>query len=81
MSATIGDNSQLKSIVERIENVNEQIKELTDDRSDIFKEASGNGLDSKALRTIIRLRAMKPDDRAAQEAILDTYKQALGMLA
>jgi uncharacterized protein (UPF0335 family) len=81
MSATIGDNSQLKSIVERIEHVNEQIKELTDDRSDIFKEASGNGLDSKALRTIIRLRAMKPDDRAAQEAILDTYKQALGMLA
>ena len=76
---TIGDNSQLKSVVERIETVNDQIKELTSDRSDIFKEASGNGLDSKALRTIIRLRAMKPDDRAAQEAILDTYKHALGM--
>jgi uncharacterized protein (UPF0335 family) len=79
--STIGDNSQLKSVVERIENVNEQIKGLTSDRSDIYKEASGNGLDSKALRTIIRLRAMKPDDLAAQEAILDTYKQALGMLA
>lgn len=75
----IGDNSQLKSVVERIENVNEQIKGLTSDRSDIYKEASGNGLDSKALRTIVRMRAMKPDDLAAQEAILDTYKHALGM--
>lgn len=76
---TIGDNSQLKAIVERIENVNEQIKGLSDDRGDIFKEAKGNGLDVKALRTIIRLRSMKPDDLAAQEAILDTYKHALGM--
>ncbi|RZN19482.1 DUF2312 domain-containing protein [Bradyrhizobium sp. Leo121] len=74
-------NGQLRSIVERIENVNEQIKGLTDDRGDIFAEAKGNGFDVKALRTIIRLRAMSPDDRAAQEAILDTYKQALGMLA
>lgn len=73
-------NEQLKSVVERIENVNEQIKGLTDDRGDIFKEAKGNGFDVKALRTIIRLRAMNPDDIAEQEAILDTYKNALGML-
>ena len=46
---TIGDNSQLRSVVERIENVNEQIKDLATDRSDIFKEAKGNGLDIKAL--------------------------------
>lgn len=78
--STIGDNSQLKSIVERIERVNEEIKDLQSDRSDIFKEAVGNGLDRKALQTIIRLRAMSPDDRAAQEAVLDTYKHALGML-
>lgn len=77
-----GHNSdaQLRSIVERIENMNEQIKDLQSDRSDIFKEAVGNGMDRKALQTIVRLRAMSPDDRAAQEAILDTYKQALGML-
>ena len=72
-------NAQLKSIVERIERVNEEIKDLQSDRSDIFKEAVGNGLDRKALQTIIRLRAMSPDDRAAQEAVLDTYKHALGM--
>lgn len=74
-----GHNGQLKSIVERIERVNEEIKDLQSDRSDIFKEAVGNGLDRKALQTIIRLRAMSPDDRAAQEAVLDTYKHALGM--
>ena len=72
-------NGQIKSIVERIESMNEQIKELQSDRSDIFKEAVGNGFDRKALQTIVRLRAMSPDDRAAQEAVLDTYKHALGM--
>lgn len=73
-------NGQLKALVERIERVNEDIKGLTDDRGDIFTEAKGNGFDVKALRTIIRLRAMNPDDIAAQEAILDTYKSALGMI-
>ena len=74
-------NGQLKSVVERIENINEQIKELSDDRADVFKEATGNGLDAKALRKIIALRKLSADDRAAQDAILETYKQALGMLA
>lgn len=72
---------QLKSIVERIERLSEEIKGLQDDRGDIYKEAGSNGLDVKALRTIIRLRQQSPDDVAAQEAILDIYKQALGMLA
>jgi len=72
-------NEQLRSIVERIENVGSQIKDLQDDQRDIFSEAKGNGFDVKALRTILRLRKQSPDDRAAQEAILDIYKQALGM--
>jgi uncharacterized protein (UPF0335 family) len=45
----------------------------------VFTEAKGNGYDVKALRTIIRLRKQSPDDIAAQEAVLDTYKHALGM--
>ena len=73
-------NGQLKAIVERIENVNEQIKGLTDDRGDIFKEATGNGFDAKALRKIIALRKLSADDRAAQEQILETYMNALGMI-
>jgi uncharacterized protein (UPF0335 family) len=73
-------NGQLKALVERIENVNEQIKGLTDDRGDIFKEATGNGFDAKALRKIIALRKMNADDRFAQEQILATYMAALGMV-
>ena len=73
-------NGQLKSVVERIENVNDQIKGLTEDRSDIFSEAKGNGFDVKALRKIIALRKLSADDRAAQDAIIDTYMTALGML-
>lgn len=73
-------NEQLKSVVERIETVNGQIKELTEDRYDIFSEAKGNGFDVKALRKIITLRKLSEDDRAAQDQILETYMIALGML-
>lgn len=77
-----GHNSkeQLKSIVERIENLDGQIKELRSDQKDIFAEAKGNGFDVKALRTIVRLRAEDPNKRAEREAVLETYMQALGMV-
>lgn len=78
---TTGHNNQLRSIVERVERLNEEIKGLTSDRAEIFSEAKGNGLDVKALRKIIALRKLSEDDRVQQDAILDTYKQALGMLA
>jgi len=78
---TIGDNSRIKSVVERIEHVEVEIKDLQTGRNEIYQEAKSSGLDVKVLRTIIRLRKQSPDDRAEQEAILETYKQALGMLA
>lgn len=74
-------NEQLRSIVERIENLGTQIKELQKDQGEIYLEARGNGYDVKVLRKIIQLRKQDPDDLAQQEAILETYKQALGMLA
>jgi uncharacterized protein (UPF0335 family) len=76
---TPGDN-QIKSIVARIEDANEEIAEKTEFRNDIFKEAKGNGLDVKALRKIIALRKLSSEDRAAQDQILETYMNALGML-
>ena len=72
---------QLKAIIERVERLNEEKKTITSDIGDIFKEAKGNGYDVKALRTIIRLRSQDPNDRAEQETILETYLQAMGMLA
>jgi uncharacterized protein (UPF0335 family) len=79
----LGNNSaqQLKSLVERIERLSEERDGISDDIKDVFTEGKGAGFDVKALRTIIRLRKESPEDRAAREAILDTYKQALGMLA
>lgn len=84
MDATIGHNTtageQLKSVVERIEKLEEDKAALASDIKDIYAEAKGNGLDAKALRTIIRLRKQDPNDRAHQQAILETYMHALGML-
>lgn len=86
--ATIGHNSehsfskdQLKSIIERIERLEEEKKGITEDIRDIYAESKGNGFDVKALRTIVRMRKQDPNDRAQAEAVLDTYMHALGMLA
>ena len=71
---------QLRAIIERIETVEQAVKELNSDKRDIFLEAKGNGYDLKALRTIVRMRKMDAGDRQEQETILETYMQALGML-
>jgi uncharacterized protein (UPF0335 family) len=78
----VGDNSKalLTSIVERVENLAEEIKDRREGQSEIFKEARGHGFDVKALRQIIRIRAEDPNKRAEREAILDTYMTTLGML-
>jgi uncharacterized protein (UPF0335 family) len=84
LERTVGHNSvaadQLKAIIERIEHLEEEKKTLSDDIRDIYAESKGNGMDVKALRTIVRLRKMDANDRAEQDAILETYMQALGML-
>jgi uncharacterized protein (UPF0335 family) len=77
-----GHNSkeQLKSIIERVENLDGQINELRSDQKDIYTEAKGNGYDVKALRTIVRMRKQDAGERSEQEAILETYMHALGMI-
>ena len=71
---------QLKAFVERIERLEEEKKTISDDIRDVYAEAKGNGFDTKALRTIIRMRKQDANERAEQETILETYMQALGML-
>ena len=71
---------QLRSIVERVEKLEEEKKAISDDIKDVFGEAKVNGFDVKALRTIIRLRKMEATEREEQDAILETYMHALGML-
>lgn len=80
MNGSIGHNGQLKSIVERVEKLNEDKQAISSDISDVFKEAKSNGFDVKALRKVIALRKLSADDRANQDAILETYMNALGMV-
>lgn len=70
---------QLKSIIERIERLEEERRELGADVREIYSEAKGNGYDPKIIRMIVRLRKMNASDREEQDALLDTYKSALGM--
>ena len=78
--ATRFAKDQLRSIIERIERLEEEKKTIADDIRDVYAEAKGNGFDVKALRTIVRLRKQDANERAEQETILETYMQALGML-
>ena len=78
--ATQFAKDQLKSIIERIERLEEEKKTISDDVRDVYAEAKANGYDVKALRTIVRLRKQEPTERQEHEAILEIYMQALGML-
>ena len=71
---------QLRSIIERIERLEEDKKAIAEDIKEVFAEAKGNGFDVKALRQIIRLRKVELAEREEQEMVLDTYMRALGML-
>ncbi|WP_025031448.1 DUF2312 domain-containing protein [Nitratireductor aquibiodomus] len=70
---------QLRAFVERIERVQEDIDALSDDRKEIYAEAKAMGFDTKAVRAIVKLRKLDPTERQEAEAVLDTYKAALGM--
>ena len=72
-------NDRLRLLIERIERLEEEKKGIGDDIADVYAEAKAVGFDPKIMRQIVRLRKLKPDDRREMEAILDTYKNALGI--
>lgn len=72
---------QLRSIIERIERLEAERAALGDDIKDVYAEAKGNCFDTKAIRKIIRLRKQDQAERDEEEAVLDLYMRALGMLA
>jgi uncharacterized protein (UPF0335 family) len=85
-TAGVGHNSQkfakdqMKAIIERVERLEEEKKGVADDIKDVYLEAKANGFDVKALRTVVKLRKQDADERKEQEAILETYMHALGMI-
>jgi uncharacterized protein (UPF0335 family) len=72
-------DDRLRLLIERIERLEEEKKGIADDIKDVYGEAKATGYDAKIMRQIVRLRKLKPDDRREMEAILDTYKNALGL--
>lgn len=70
---------QLRQFVERLERLYEERKGLADDIRDVYAEAKANGYDKKALRQIIRLRDMEPHTRQEWDALIETYRSALGL--
>ena len=69
--------NQLRAIVERIENIEEEIKGLTEDKKEIFAEAKGEGFDVKILKEVIRIRKQDQEERQEHESLLEVYLHAL----
>ncbi len=71
---------QLRSFIERIERMEEEKDAITIDIKEIYAEAKGNGFDTAILRQIVKIRKMDANERLENEAILELYMSALGMV-
>ncbi len=84
-AATEGHNSggvagdELKAFIERIERLNEEVKDLNQDKRDVYAEAKGRGFDTTVMKEIIKIRSKDHSERVEHDAILDLYLSALGM--
>lgn len=82
----VGHNSggiasdRLNAFIQRIERLNEDKAAVCEDIKNVYAEAKGNGFDVKTLRAVVRRRAMDKAERDEQDALLDVYEHALGML-
>jgi uncharacterized protein (UPF0335 family) len=80
MDASVVAKDQLLSIIERIERLEEEKKGIADDIKEVYAEAKGNGFDTKVLRKVVSIRKQDQAEREEQDAILDLYLTALGMV-
>ncbi|WP_420416940.1 DUF2312 domain-containing protein [Pacificispira sp.] len=78
-STQTATGARLRSFIERVERLEEEKKTIADDIKEVYAEAKGQGFDVKTMRKIISLRKKDPDDRAEEDALLETYMAALGM--
>ena len=76
---TVVATGQLRSFIERIERLEEEKKTISDDIKEVYAELKGSGFDSKAVREVIRLRKKEDHERQEEEAMIQLYKNALGM--
>lgn len=72
-------DDRLRLLIERVERLEEEKKGIADDIRDVYMEAKAVGYDPKIMREIVKLRKMKPDDRAERDMLLETYRIAIGL--
>ncbi|MCY3984606.1 MAG: DUF2312 domain-containing protein [Roseovarius sp.] len=72
-------SDELRQFIERLERLEEEKREIADQQKDVMSEARARGFDARIMRKIITLRKRDKDELAEEEAILETYKSALGM--
>ena len=78
MSDTVGvAGDRIRSFVERIEQIETELKELTEAKKEIFSEAKGEGFDVKVLKEILKLRKQDQDERDEHDSLLDVYMRAM----
>ena len=70
---------ELRQFIERLERLDQEKKDLAEQSKEVMAEAKGRGYDTKVIRKVIALRKREPDDIAEEEAVLEMYKEALGM--
>ncbi len=80
ISTTTVAAGQLKSIIERVERLEEEKKEVADQIKEVYAEAKANGFDTRTIRKVVGLRKKPTEEREEEEALLDLYLSALGML-
>lgn len=71
---------ELRQFIERYEQLESEKKDLAEQLKEVMAEAKGRGYDTKVLRKVVALRKRKPDEIAEEEAVLEMYKTALGMV-
>ena len=78
MTDTVGlAGDRIRSFIERVEHIEEEIKALTEGKKEVFAEAKGEGFDVKVLKEILKLRKQDKDERDEQESLLDLYMRAM----
>ena len=70
---------ELRSFIERVERLEEEKRDLADGLKEVYAEAKGRGYDTKVMRKVVALRRRTADDIAEEEAVMDLYREALGM--
>ncbi len=70
---------ELRQFIERFERLEAEKKDISEQQKEVMAEAKARGYDTKVMRKVVALRKREPDDIAEEEAVLDLYKEALGM--